>query len=38
LNKEQDAEVSDTTMIREAGKAGKQKFLNQTKQNKKWPF
>jgi hypothetical protein len=38
LNKERDVQVSDTTMMSEAEKAGKQKFLNQTKQNKKWPF
>ena len=33
-------EVSDPEVsgITEAEKAGKQKFLNQNKQNKKWPF
>jgi hypothetical protein len=38
LKKEQDVQVSDTTVMSEVEKAGKQKILNQTKQNKKWPF
>jgi hypothetical protein len=38
LNKEQDVQVSDTTMMSEAGKAGNKKILNQTNKIKNGHF